>query len=342
MHIRSDHGDPQQLRHFGYGLNPLLGYLREIGRDPQPFLERAGIPLEALSSVDYSITPSQEIGLTLDVYQSLNTPELGLIIGPRYHLSSYGMLGLAAKSSATLADCYRVILGNILLTWTYFEVTVYDEGEHAYVEMNPLRDLGQCMQFMIDRDLSAGWCIASDALGKQLPLTAVEFRHNRPQYADAYETLFKSPVSFGAERNRYRFDATWLNHALPEAAPETSRVFTNQCRSIAQSLQARNSFAEHIRYFLMDSEQNPPSLETISRATNTSPRTIQRRLSAEGTHFQEVLDDVRLNVASEFLLTTSLSMEKIAEKLGYSDAAAFSNAFKRMTGTTPSAFRKSR
>lgn len=342
MHIRSDHGDPQQLRHFVYGLNPLLSYLREIGRDPLPYLERAGIPPEALNSSEHSISPAQEIGLTLDVYQSVGRPELGLIMGPRYHLSSYGMLGLAAKSSATLADCYRVVLGNILLTWTFFEVTVYDKGQHAYLQMDPIRDLGEAIQFMIDRDLSAAWGIACDALGQTLPLTGVEFRHKQPDYASTYEAVFGCPVRFGADYNRFQFDAKWLAHPLPEAEPDTSRVFTDQCQNIARSLSSGDSFSEHIRYFLLDTQQSTPSLETVSRATNTSPRTIQRRLAAEGTNFQEVLNNVRVNLASEFLLTTSLSIEKIAEKLGYSDAAAFSNGFKRMTGKTPSSFRRAR
>jgi AraC-like DNA-binding protein len=339
MHFESDHGDPQQLRHFGYGLNPLLGFLRQAGHDPQVYLEQAGIPKEALHSLEKSISPSQEIGLTSSVYESLGLPQLGLLIGPKYHLSSYGLLGLAAQSSATLAECYRIILDNILLTWTYFKTSVYTEEKLAFLQMDPIRDLGNCMQFMIDRDLSAAWVIACEALGTRLPLSAVEFRHCPPNYAALYNELFDCPVTFGAQYNRWCFDAEWLHHPLPAAEPDTSRIFSAQCRQIAQSLQQGNSFVEHIRYFLLDASQSPPSLETVSHATNMAPRTIQRRLAAEGTNFQEVLNEVRVNLASEFLLTTSMSLDGIAEKIGYSDAAAFSNAFKRKTGSSPGKFR---
>lgn len=341
MYIESDHGDLRQLRHFVYGLNPLLSYLRDQGQDPIPFLNRASIPIEALNSTDQSISPAQEIELTMNVYRALKTQELGLVIGPRYHLSSYGMFGLAAISSATLRDCYQVVLENILLTWTYFKVSVYDDEDKGYLQMAPVRDLGQSMQFMLDRDLSAAWGIACDALGQTLPLISVELEHPRPQYAHLYEALFNCPIHFDADHNRLSFESRWFNQPLPEAEPDTSRVFANQCRDIVRKLQSDNSFSEHIRYFLLASDRTQPSLKMISKATNTSARTIQRKLAAEGTNFQAVLDNVRMNVASEFLTTTTLSIEMIAERLGFSDAAAFSHSFKRLSGKTPSAYRNS-
>lgn len=339
MRIESDHGDLQQLRHLVFGLNPLLSYLREQGMNPGPFLERAVIPRDALTSTEKSFAPAQEIGFTTDVYNALSTPELGLLVGPRYHLSSYGMLGLAAISSENLLECFRIFLDNIQLTWTYFKVSVYDNGKCGYLEMEPVRDLGSCLQFMIDRDLSAAYRIACDALGQTMPLTSVEFRHDQPDYAERYQNLFGCPIHFGSRRNRLCFDAKWLYAELPEAEPGTSRIFANQCSDIVRKLKRSNSLVEHIRYLLLANDHVTPTLEAISKSAHVSARTLQRRLAAEGTTFQEVLNDVRVNVASEFLVTTSSSIESISEQLGYSDATAFSHAFKRLTGLTPSAFR---
>lgn len=340
MRIESDHGEPQSLRHLIYGLNPLISWLKEQEIDYLPLLKRAGIPEEALSKPEYTITPSQEIGFTRDVYQSLGRPELGLLIGPRYHLSSYGMLGLAAMSSRDLFHCFKVIFENIVLTWTYFKVTLYTEGESAYLQMDPVRDLGQSLQFMIERDLSAAYLIAKEALEQELPLISVEFKHPETNYPEKYNEVFGCPALFNANFNRISFDKRWLAEPLAKSEPETSRIFAAQCRSIAASLKAKYSFAEHIRYHLLNSSRESPSLETIAKILNTTPRTIQRKLLTEDTSFQELLDDVRISVSTEYLLTTKLTIEEIADRVGYSDAAAFSNAFKRWTGIAPTGYRK--
>jgi AraC-like DNA-binding protein len=340
MRIESDHGAPQSLRHLLYGLHPLISWLKEQGIDHQPFLKRAGVPLEALSQPEYTITPGQEIGFIQDVYQSQQFPELGLIMGPRYHLSSYGMLGLAAMTSGDLFHCYKVVFDNIVLTWTYFKVSLYTEKERAYLQMDPIRDLGGSVQYMIERDLSAAWFIANEALDKELPLLSVEFKHPETSYRKKYEEIFHCPVGFNAQYNRFGFETRWLEEPLAKSEPETSRIFAAQCEEIASSLTKEFSFTEHIRHLLLNSTQESPSLETIATRLNTTSRTVQRKLVAEKTSFQELVDDVRVNVSTEYLLTTKQSIEDIAERVGYSDAAAFSNAFKRWTGTSPSAYRK--
>lgn len=340
MKIESDHGAPESLRHFIYGLHPFISWLKVQGVDHEPFLKEAGIPLEALSEPEYAITPGQEIGFIRNVHQKLGRPDLGLILGTRYHVSSYGLLGLAAMTSSNLYQCYKVIFDNIVLTWTYFRVSLYTENGRAYLQMDPIRDLGESIQLMIERDLCAAWLIANEALDKELPLLSLEFKHPQTGYQQKYEDIFHCPAVFGAQQNRFSFDISWLEEPLAKSEPETSRIFAAQCQEIASSLTKRYSFTEHIRCFLLNSSGESPSLEAIASTLNTTSRTVQRKLVAENTSFQELVDDVRVNVSTEYLLTTELSVEDIAERIGYSDAAAFSNAFKRWTGIAPTAYRK--
>lgn len=63
-----------------------------------------------------------------------------------------------------------------------------------------------------------------------------------------------------------------------------------------------------------------------------SGRTLRRRLEAEGTSFQDIVDDVRSSLAMEYLKTTRMSTNDIAMLLGFSDAADFRRALKRWTG----------
>jgi AraC-like DNA-binding protein len=205
--------------------------------------------------------------------------------------------------------------------------------------MDPIRDLGESIRFMIERDLSAARFIANEALDTELPLLRAEFKHPETSYQKTYEEIFQCPVVFNARYNRFSFERCWLEEPLARSEPETSRIFAAQCKEITASLTKKYSFTEHLRYLLLNSTQESPSLELIAKKINTTPRTIQRKLVAEQTSFQELLDDVRMNISTEYLLTTKLSIEDVAERVGYNDAAAFSNAFKRWTGISPSAYR---
>jgi AraC-like DNA-binding protein len=66
------------------------------------------------------------------------------------------------------------------------------------------------------------------------------------------------------------------------------------------------------------------------------PRTLARRLAAEGTTFSELLADLRRRLAVEYLKDEDLSVSQVAWLVGYREIAAFSHAFKRWTGRTPS------
>ncbi|MFZ6843579.1 helix-turn-helix transcriptional regulator [Undibacterium sp. RuTC16W] len=78
--------------------------------------------------------------------------------------------------------------------------------------------------------------------------------------------------------------------------------------------------------------------QDIAFALGLSPRSLHRLLVREGTSYQHVTEMVRMERAKRLLITT-LSMEDIAEKLGYSDARSFRRAFQRWTSLTPSEFR---
>ena len=83
------------------------------------------------------------------------------------------------------------------------------------------------------------------------------------------------------------------------------------------------------------------SIDRVARNLGMSRQTLYRRLKAEGITFEEILDSKRRSLAIRFLGIHRLSVKAAAYKLGFSDPAAFSRAFKRWTGVSPSEFRAS-
>jgi len=75
--------------------------------------------------------------------------------------------------------------------------------------------------------------------------------------------------------------------------------------------------------------------DEVAQILSMHRRTLNRRLRAQGTTFQEILDEVRFEAARQLLDTTSISLTDIAASLGYTESSAFSRAFQRWSGTTP-------
>ena len=80
-------------------------------------------------------------------------------------------------------------------------------------------------------------------------------------------------------------------------------------------------------------------MATIARKLGYSRSTLHRRLAAEGETFEVILDDLRRRMALDYLDSRKVSVDEAAYLTGFSDASAFSRAFRRWTGTTPGKFR---
>ena len=109
---------------------------------------------------------------------------------------------------------------------------------------------------------------------------------------------------------------------------------------LARLPEADDSVREIRRSLMARISQGDTEIESVARALATSSRSLQRRLAAAGTSFQEVLDATRRDVAGRYLEDRTLSVGEVAYLLGYSEPAAFHRAFKRWNGITPLEFRR--
>jgi AraC-like DNA-binding protein len=244
-------------------------------------------------------------------------------------------------TAANLYECYRRFFDYIILAWTYFRFSLFQDRDEGVLAMDPLRDLGDAYSFMRDRDISAAYTIACESLGKALPLTRVDLRQSGSGYEEKYTEVFAAPVSFGAAQDALVFDARWLGEPLEKSDPPTSQVFSRQCDTIAEALSRRFSLTERIRAQVMNWKDKPKSLEELAESLHTTARTIQRKLAAEGISYKELVEDVRINLAIEYLCSTDMSVDRISVMVGYADSSGFSNAFKRATGKRPGEYRRS-
>jgi AraC-like DNA-binding protein len=156
-----------------------------------------------------------------------------------------------------------------------------------------------------------------------------------------FEHFYGRPVEFGAQRDQLVFSNETLATQLITQDPYLLKTLRPFCEEAAR---ARNTAAGSLRASVENEvgrrlQDGRADREMIARAVGVSVKTLSRRLAAEGTHFSEIVDELRYSLASQYLNEPGFTLPQIAWLLGYNDLTSFNHAFKRWSGRSPSTAR---
>jgi AraC-like DNA-binding protein len=146
-------------------------------------------------------------------------------------------------------------------------------------------------------------------------------------------------MRFNMGTNQLRFTATWLDLRPDTANPVTAKMVEEQCRRELEQLGLEGDLVARVRAVLRTPQGGYPDLEAVAGLVHMSGRTLRRKLKEHGTSFHQLLEGARRAEGIRLLRTTALSVEQIAERLGYSDPSNFCRAFRKWTAATPNIFR---
>lgn len=174
--------------------------------------------------------------------------------------------------------------------------------------------------------------------GQPLLPRVVRFRHGRPQTIDEHRELFGCPIQFGAAHTEIVFGDAVLDARIQYANDAFCAIFAEQVERVLARLPLATSTSEGVRVAARAAlAAGGCTLVGSARALGVSPRTLQRRLQADGTSFGEVAEALRREMALAYL-ERRVPVAEVASLLGYADATSFHHAFKRWTGSSPSRY----
>jgi len=306
-------------------------------------LAGTGLHENQLADSTVVVSGQQELRLIGNLVEYLGeVPALGIEAGKRYHFTAFGSLGFAIVSSPTARSALDVALRYFQLTFAFTRFLVMDTDTETHVTVDDSEIPEPLRRFIVERDMAALITVQRDLFSSVPALKSLSFRGVAPPYADLYEKFFGVQAVFGAKNNLAVIDRASLQLPLVQANELALNVAEEQCRKLLDARAVRSKLAASVRNRLIARTPLMPSMEMVAADLNMTTRTLRRRLLDEGTTFIELRDEVRLTLAEEFLSGPWLSVEQIAERLGYAEATSFINAFKRWHGCTPHAFRLSR
>jgi AraC-like DNA-binding protein len=167
----------------------------------------------------------------------------------------------------------------------------------------------------------------------------------RPGDVEPYRQQFRTRLSFGASHAAVVFGAGWLARPLGGADALLHARIMQEIQAL-ESQGAGDLIAQLRRVLrrLLIGGRAPgeTSLERISKVFAIHRRTLNRRLRERGTSFKALVEEARYDIARQLLRDTRLPVAEVAGALDYADAAAFTRAFRRWSGSTPAAWRAAR
>jgi AraC-like DNA-binding protein len=159
------------------------------------------------------------------------------------------------------------------------------------------------------------------------------FAHAPPADPQRPAALLQAPIAFDAAVTAMEFESEWLGrdcvHPAGQAAGDLSGRRPGQ------------DFAAEVRTLLASwNAVDKPTAPAVAASLGVHPRTLNRLLGKTGKRFNRMLGDTRFETAQRMLRDPATPVISIAWSLGYADASAFSRAFRRWSGMTPSEWRR--
>ncbi|WP_308165367.1 AraC family transcriptional regulator [Nocardia noduli] len=326
----------------------MVGYAGEYGVPAARMLAGTGLIEPMLHDPDGQIDATTELAVIRNLVGELaeRRPALGVEIGRRYRITTFGIFGFACVSSPTLSEAIAFALHYLDLSFTFcLPVAEWSDGEFvAWVHDESVP--ADVRRLLVERDVTAMNQVMSDLLGRPLPLTRAEFAFDEPAHADRIAEVTGITPRFGMAHNLFAIDPAILDQPLPQANEHTWAMCLAQCRDLVDRRRARTGIAAEVRKLLVPGDADgfaaPAGIDSVASDLNMSTRTLRRHLDAAGTSYRALLDEVRRALAEEMLTATPLSVSDVAIRLGYAESSTFIYAFKRWTGATPAAYRRVR
>lgn len=307
-------------------------------------LADTGLTLAAIEDSETEVQAGQELAIVRNILARVDDPHtFARDVGLQYNFANMGILGYALLASPTIGDAVNLACRYATLSSTFLRLTRHDTSEGAVIEFDNSHVPADVREFMLERDMFAITNLApllvaqlqSDVAlhievpGIELPLERLKFQR----------IIIELDTS--STRTALSVPAEVLGLPMPAADAATAAACVQQCEDLLQTRRQRRGLAALVRTRLISDPGEVPSMSTIADEFSITERTLHRRLAAEHTSYRQLVDEVRATLASA-LLSSGLTVEQTARQLGYSETAAFTRAFIRWTGSTPSKHRQNR
>tara|TARA_Y100000780_G_scaffold86522_1_gene78387 strand:- start:645 stop:1694 length:1050 start_codon:yes stop_codon:yes gene_type:complete len=314
--------------------------IQRSGLDPAPLLARFRIDEALLAQPHARISIARFMRLGNAAIRYTRNPGIGLLMGSCSQLSHLGLAGMAAQCAPNLREAFATLIEFELLTsQNYRGHSSFEPPALRFYSISPYNMFNL---FVVDSALSARAHVGRALTGGQARLREVHIEFPPPPYASRYEDVFGCPVHFEQQHNQLMWEPRSLDLPLQQSATPTYVHLRELCHQRLSELTRHRGLRERVESLVAPRlDGQPPALPEVARHLGLAAWTLRRRLQQEAhTTYQQIIDDMRRDLAISYVRDTELALGEIAYLLGFSSPEALQRAFRRWTGSPPGSYRK--
>lgn len=325
------------------GLRGLRATVVSLGGDADLYARLGGLDPAALDADDI-LMPDVAAATTLELAASdLGCPDLGLRVARRQDLSLLGPLALAIQNAPTVAEALECTSRYLFLHAPAMRLTLEADPD-GVAGVSALR-YDVTPPGVAPPPQGTDLCLGSlhlairSLVGDDYDLRSVDLPHAPLAPTATYEAFFDAPVRFDRPSALLRFPSSLHRVALTGS---DERVRQLALQHLANQPPVDTAVVGPRVRGAIDQllGTGAPGITAVARALSLHPRTLQRRLSDEGTSFARILDEVRASAARRYLETTDLPLSQVAGLIGLSEQSALTRASRRWWDQTPRTIRR--
>jgi AraC-like DNA-binding protein len=323
------------------GLSRLaIARLESAGVPVAPLLKRVGLTPELIAEPQERLSVRSQIALLDEAAIALEDDCLGFTLARDQVPREIGLLYYVMASSRTLGEALKRLARYSRVTNEAL-VFGYREGNRLILNLGYAGVPRHSDRHQIEFCMFAALRLCRMLTGQNLVPQHFSISHHRSEAIPEMARLVGTNVEFGADRDEFALNADARELPLVHADPFLNNLLLKYCETALADRRAdKNQLRTRVENAIASVLPHGRVLvEDVARSLGMSERTLARKLSDEGLNFTEILQELRRDLATRYLDDRKLHVSKIAWLLGFNEVSAFTHAFKRWTGKTPSEMR---
>jgi AraC-like DNA-binding protein len=312
------------------------------GANRRELLARSKIRPADIAHLDNRVTLDSYINLIEAGVALTEMPALALHFGETVRMEDVTIVALIGAASQTVGECFNQMsrFARLMIDAGQSDAmapsSIVREADGVWVvTTNNLFCSNRYLEQISLAQSFSGWRRVM-----QLPIssnTVVQAIQPEPSYRAEFDRIIGVPIQFDAGRNAVRVDEDFLTIRFPAPSTYVFGLLSERAGELLRGLETVSSTRAEVERLLSRMlHTGEAAADCIAREMAVSRKTLYRRLKAEGLTFGDLLDDLRRRLATAYLAEKKVTVAETAYLVGFSDPAAFSRAFKRWTGVSPS------
>lgn len=319
------------------GLRAIGEAARQFGIDPHLAFQAAGLDPRLLMRQEGQAPFAAVDRLVEDLAKAGRCDSFGLCAAEAWRVSDLHSLGLLLQQLPTLRDVLTATVAHRVRVQNSFSAQFRETGDTFLFRVEALAPTAgrQSVEYF----LGTIFRIMQSVMGDRWRPIGVHSTFPRYENREAERRLFGDRMRFDSPFIGIIGDVRDLDLILRPHEPEFARQAL-RLLELHPPLEGWDVVQQVKDQILFLMPQNAATLPRVARAMCVTSRSLQRRLSANGVEFSELLNSLRRDMAVRSLANRNIPISQITGQLGYSDASTFGRWFKSQFHVTPAHWRE--